>query len=120
MEAQPLETLDQERWVFTQVRYSLALVNQKDYSKTLWKDDVFSFSKRDIDRGWHTFVDTINQFSNNDSALSCMYQILKKPHFQRSKEELAKMTAVIQEVPWFKEREMTESTLLELVNVMTL
>lgn len=62
IEANPLETLDQERWMFSGVRYSVQLLNQKDYSKTIWKDDVWSFSKREVDRGWHSFVEEPNEF----------------------------------------------------------
>ena len=56
VEADPLPTIDQERWMFPGVKYSVTLINQIDYRESVFKTDVWSFCKKEVDRGWHSFV----------------------------------------------------------------
>ncbi len=80
VEADPLPTLDPERWCFMGVKYSITLVNQLDYRESIYKSDVWNFSKKEIDRGWHTFssskelLDSSKGWINNDRDKSCVFR----------------------------------------------
>ena len=40
------------RWIYSSVKFSVCIVNQKDYRKSLYHDDSHSFCAAAIDRGW--------------------------------------------------------------------
>lgn len=44
------------RWIYSSVKFSVCLVNQKDYRKSLYHDDSHSFCAAAIDRGWPDFL----------------------------------------------------------------
>eukprot|EP00397_Hematodinium_sp_SG-2012_P000753 GEMP01000754.1.p1 GENE.GEMP01000754.1~~GEMP01000754.1.p1 ORF type:complete len:1240 (+),score=167.23 GEMP01000754.1:229-3948(+) len=57
VEADPLPEVEEDpRWLFSSVKYSVALINHLDYSQSVVKTDTWSFSREGIDRGWHSFV----------------------------------------------------------------
>jgi len=57
VEAEALPEIEEDpRWTFNSVKYSVTLINQLDYSRSVVKTDTWSFSKEGIDRGWHSFV----------------------------------------------------------------
>eukprot|EP00392_Amoebophrya_sp_AT5.2_P013654 g13783.t1 len=81
VEADPLQVIDQERWMFPGVKYALTLINQHDYSESVHKTDAWSFCKRDQDRGWHHFVtckelvDPLKGWINNVEERSVCFRV---------------------------------------------
>lgn len=45
-----------EGWVIKDMLYQITLVNWKDYTSSICKTDLYSFSKDGIDQGWHNFL----------------------------------------------------------------
>ena len=44
------------RWVFNGVRFSVTIINLKDYRKSLYHEDTHTFSSVAIDRGWPELI----------------------------------------------------------------
>jgi hypothetical protein len=49
-----------------------------------------------------------------------MYNVLTKKEDQRKKDELSTLVTVVKEIPFFKDRNMSESSLIDVVNCMTI
>ncbi|CAD7953208.1 unnamed protein product [Amoebophrya sp. A25] len=81
VEADPPPTVDQERWMYHGVRYSITLINQLDYNDSVHKSDTWTFSKREIDRGWHAFIsskdlcDPSKGWINNEEDRACVMRV---------------------------------------------
>jgi ubiquitin C-terminal hydrolase len=53
VEVVPPDTCSDVRWAFEQVRYLIAVINWKDYRRSIWQQDTFTFQRESSDRGWH-------------------------------------------------------------------
>lgn len=63
-EVEGLGPLD-NRWVFQNVTYAITVVNWHDYRKSVTKDNTWTFTSDNRDRGWHEFVPTAQLFDTS-------------------------------------------------------
>ena len=60
----------------------------------------------------------IMRFGKEDTALALMYHLLVKSVEERNKEEIALVITILKEIPFFKDRQMSDSALVDVINVM--
>jgi len=75
--------------------------------------DAENGEKNDLEKNLSKFSDALTGYAE-------MYNILCKPRTERLGSEQEQIVSVISELPFFKERFMTESELLDIANVITL
>jgi len=59
-------------------------------------------------------------FESSDTKFKLIFNLLSRPEEERAKKEMDHMAIIVKDLPFFKERNMSESTLLEVLNVMKL
>lgn len=45
-----------ENWAFYRVQYNVIILNHMDLRKSIYKHDVFTFTRHETDRGWHSIA----------------------------------------------------------------